>query len=401
LTTNAVATGFWTAQNANNARQGRALLQSVFLSASATSPLSSARSGVIPTSGDGTNYYDLRVTVSSGLTMSVSPGTGVVGRSGQGIYESWLLPPAASVIADPAPSTNPRNDLVVLRIYDAAQGDTVPGSGANLAQIEVITGTPGSIPADPVTRNADGSISNWSTAPVPAQAAGGGVGIPLARAQVSTGGVITLTDLRRSTFPLGGLRPLLPGDSLSDPGYLPGEQVLSGSVVYTWSGSAWVATDLVASNLGYAEYSQTAAQTIATNTDQRALWDTAVVSSPDISVSTVSGGTVFTVNRAGVWDVSGTIRINGAAGNGIFERAVVLSTTSAIAYRFGGMNNYDPNLNAAPSPNYVQTQYPIIGKKRFAVGDVFAVWIWQSSGGGLATNVGLGANRVAMKWLGP
>jgi hypothetical protein len=276
---------------------------------------------------------------------------------------------------------------VVLRNYDAAIGDT--GGATGPCHIEIITGVPGAVPVDPVTWDTTGTITTW-----PAAASGGGVGIPLARAQVSTGGVITLTDIRRSAGVLGAIRALLPGDSLSDSGFLPGEQIITGGVVYTWSGTAWVPVDLVGASPGYAEYSQTTAQTITTNTDTRATWDTTVVSSPDISYS----AGVFTVNRAGVWDISGTLRFNGAAGNGVFERAVVLS--SATAYRFGGVNNYDPNLNSAPSPPYVATQYPIIGKKRFAVGDTFAVWLWQSSGGNLPTHVLLGANRVAMKWTG-
>lgn len=390
MPTNATATGVWSAQQRNSARQGRALVQAVMLGASATAPLSANRAGVIPTAGDGTNIYDGRVTVSSGLTMTVQPMSAVVNRSGQGPYLGWLLPSAVNVTCDTAPASNPRRDIVVLRNYDAAIGDT--GGATGPCQIEIITGTPGAVPVDPVTWDTTGTITTW-----PAAASGGGVGIPLARAQVSTGGVITLTDIRRSAGVLGAIRALLPGDSLSDSGFLPGEQIITGGVVYTWSGTAWVPVDLVGSNLGYAEYSQTTAQTITTNTDTRATWDTAVISSPDISYS----AGVFTVNRAGVWDISGTMRLNGAAGNGVFERAVVLSTTSATAYRFGGMNNYDPNLNAAPSPSYVATQYPIIGQKRFAVGDTFAVWLWQSSGGNLPTHVLLGANRIAMKWTGP
>ncbi|MGW4129500.1 hypothetical protein [Amycolatopsis japonica] len=199
MPTNAAATGFWTAQNRNNARQGRALLQSIFLGASSiSSPLASMRSGVVCTTADATNIYDLRVTVTSGLSMSVASGAAVVGRPGTGPYLGWLLPGAVTVTCDPAPVSNPRNDLVVMRVYDAAQGDTVPGTGP--CQIEIITGTPGAVPVDPPTTGL----------------AGGGAVLVLARAQVSTAGVITLTDLRRSTGLLGAVRPMLPGDLSGD-----------------------------------------------------------------------------------------------------------------------------------------------------------------------------------------
>lgn len=231
MPTNAAATGYWSAQNANNARQGRALVQGMFVGAANTAPLSAVRSGVISTVSDGTYAYDLRVTVSSGLTMTVQPGTAIINRPGQGAYEAWVVPPAVNVTCDPAPASNPRNDIVVLRVYDPALGDTAPSSGANIAQVEIITGTPGAIPADPVTWDATGTITSFPTT-------GGGVGIPLARAQVSTGGVITLTDIRRGTAPIGGTRVLLPGDLLSDPSYMPGDISWYNGLRY-WDGSVW------------------------------------------------------------------------------------------------------------------------------------------------------------------
>lgn len=201
MPTNAAATGFWTAQTRNNARQGRALIQAIFGNNDAT-PMNGTRSGVITTTGL-TTLSDLLVFNVSGLSMSVAPGTGVAHRSGQGPYAGELLS-TATITCDPAPASNPRNDIVIMRMYDGAIGDTVPGTGP--CQIEIITGTPGAVPVDPITVNSLGVYTTFPTS-------GGGVGIPLARAQVSTGGVITLTDLRRSTSVPGSVRVLLPGDS--------------------------------------------------------------------------------------------------------------------------------------------------------------------------------------------
>lgn len=210
MPTNAAATGFWTAQQKNSAAQGRLLLQSIFGNNDAT-PLNGTRSGVLSTTGLGTGA-DLRVTVSSGLTMAVAPGIGIAHRSAEGPYEGWLKA-ATTVTTDAAPASNPRNDIVIMRWYDVAKGDTLPVAGAGSGQvctIEIITGTPAASPSDPITANALGVYTSF---PAQTGSGTGGIGIPLARAQVSTSGVITLTDLRRSTAQLGSLRYLLPGDN--------------------------------------------------------------------------------------------------------------------------------------------------------------------------------------------
>jgi len=271
MPTNAAGTGFWTAQSRNNALQGRTLLQGLYLATNVGGanpvPLSANRTGVVCTSDYGADIFDLRVTVTSGLTMSVKPGTAIVHRDGVGPYEGWLRPGAVSVTCDAAPVSNPRNDIVVLRIYDAAQGDTVPGTGP--VQIEVITGTPGAVPVDPV--NVVGTISSWPVS-------GGGVGIALARARVSTSGVITLTDVRRSTGVLGAVRPLLPGDLLADGSNLGGDLRWTGSSLDAWQavGGFW-------QPMGMRAPSCTARITttlpVAASTDSDVLWQDAPVNS--------------------------------------------------------------------------------------------------------------------------
>lgn len=289
MPTNAAGTGYWSAQNLNNARQGRALVQSLFVASSTTSPLSTIRSGVISTVSDGLFGYDLRVTVASGLSMTVQPGSAVIGRSGQGGYLTWNLPAADTVTCDPAPATNPRNDLVVLRTYDPAQGDTVPASGANVSQVEIITGTPGAIPADPVTWDSSGLITSFPTA-------GGGTGIPLARAQVSTGGVITLTDIRRGTGLIGGVRVLLPGDSLSDPSYMPGDIRWYNGLDF-WDGTTW--TELGRARVG-GEYQANATQSAGSAAATKITFGSAVQAASGI---TWNGTNQFTVVTAGLYSL--------------------------------------------------------------------------------------------------
>lgn len=211
--TNANATGVWTAQNKNNAKQGRQLMQALFANNDAT-PLNGTRSGVVPTTWDVVNqrFTDLLVTVTSGLNMSVAPGWAIAHRSGQGPYPGYL-DAAAAIACDTAPASNPRNDLVIMRMYDAAIGGDSP-PGGNPCRIELVTGTPNASPVDPMTVNALGVYTGFADGL-------GGIGIPLARAQVSTSGVITLTRLRRSAGGIGVSRALLEGDS--DTGGRPGD----------------------------------------------------------------------------------------------------------------------------------------------------------------------------------
>lgn len=198
--TNANATGVWTAQSKNNAKQGRQLLQAFFGNNDAT-PMNGTRSGVLVTTGI-TVASDLLVYNVVGLSMNVAPGWGIAHRSGQGPY-AGELDSVVTVTCDTAPASNPRNDLIIMRMYDATL-DTPPGGVP--CRIEIITGTPNASPTDPMTPNALGVYTGFTDG-------AGGVGIPLARARVATTGAITLTDIRRSTAVAGAVRFLLPGDN--------------------------------------------------------------------------------------------------------------------------------------------------------------------------------------------
>lgn len=201
MPTNANATGVWTAQNKNNAKQGRQLLQALFENNDAT-PMNGTRSGVIPTTGL-TLLSDLLVYNVVGLSMDVAPGWGIAHRAGQGPY-AGELDSVVTVTCDAAPASNPRNDLVIMRMYDAALSDAPPGGQP--CRIEIITGTPAASPLDPMTPNALGVLTGFTDG-------NGGVGIPLARAQVSTSGVITLTRIRRAASLTGAVRLVLESDT--------------------------------------------------------------------------------------------------------------------------------------------------------------------------------------------
>lgn len=200
------ADGLWGSMpRSNNARQGRSLIASFLENADAT-PQNGTRSGVIVTTGLNL-ASDLLCFNVVGLTVQVAPGVGSAHLAGQGPQLGFLNSVKTVTVADP-PASNPRNDIIIMRMLNLAGSDTsVDGQPC---RIEVVTGTPGAVPVDPVTTNANGTITA-----IPAQAglSTGGIAIPLGRAQVSVGGVITLTDIRKSTGVVGGPRYVLPGDA--------------------------------------------------------------------------------------------------------------------------------------------------------------------------------------------
>lgn len=206
MPTSADADGAWSLQLLNNALQGRFLIGSIFQAANPVSNSSQAmntwRSGVLVTTSYLTDLRDLKVAASASpsMTLPVNSGTWVVNRPSQGPYLGWSSI-VRNVVLDNGDPTNPRIDRVVARIYDSGIGDSLLK-----ARIEVVAGTPAPSPSVPS---------------VPAGA------IPLARVAVAANATqitnANITDERQATAVQGGLRPMLPGDLVSDPGYVYGE----------------------------------------------------------------------------------------------------------------------------------------------------------------------------------
>lgn len=139
-----------------------------------------ARQGVRP-GGD-----QLAVSL-DGATITVAPGVCCVDpglSTPQGPY--WVaIPTAEHHELDPAHATNPRKDIVVVRVYD----DSEDSSGLRLARSEYIPGTPDPSPSEPATPT--GAI-RIATIDVPA----------------SGGGAPAVTDRRPYTVAAGGILPV-------------------------------------------------------------------------------------------------------------------------------------------------------------------------------------------------
>lgn len=202
--------GAWTLQNLDSAYQGRlhdgALLAATNLVGLSGTPMSTWRPGVlssINTASSQPYAIDLLVVANSSPAMNVQVygGGAVLPRAGQGPYVAYSDAPVTVTVAASDP-TNPRVDVVYMQVLDAAVGDA-----GTLAKIDIVTGIPAGVPTVPS---------------IPTNA------IPLA--QVAVAALATqiisanITDIRKSAALRGALRQLLPGDQLSDPGYVVGEQ---------------------------------------------------------------------------------------------------------------------------------------------------------------------------------
>lgn len=210
MSTNAtmVATdGAWTLQSLNTAPEGRyaigALLGQANVQSGSITPEITWRQGVIPSTSWQGGVFDLSVTANgTNRNLTVYPGAGVIQRTGQGPHLFYNTT-AKTVTVDAGDSTNPRNDIIIARVYDAALGDSQTGLG-----IEVVTGTPNASPVDPT---------------LPAGS------IPLRRVNVPANATLitgpNLTDIRTSVAVPGAVRALLGGDttSMTADGYLHGD----------------------------------------------------------------------------------------------------------------------------------------------------------------------------------
>ncbi|MFJ1708579.1 hypothetical protein [Kitasatospora sp. NPDC088346] len=170
--------------------------------------------GVIP-GGD-----PLTLTGTAAMQAQLGIGRAVVqGSTLQGAYPVAVTAPELLTVA-PGHVQYDRLDLVVLRVYD----QLFDASGQSLATVEVVPGTPASVPVAPAAPAC--SLPLWQVR-VPVGASAGTGGITWATAA---------TDLRTYTVAAGGIRP----DAGTGPGAYVGQYRDTGSRIERWSGSAWV-----------------------------------------------------------------------------------------------------------------------------------------------------------------
>src|SRR5688500_5519294 len=192
----------WTLDNRNTPQNGRFVIGSLFQnSAAATAANSTWRDGVVPGPWSASlgAYLGLRVSEDSptGSSVRVQPGHAIVTRTGQGVY---LCPNSAVRVVDldPADATNPRIDLIVLKVLDTGIGD-----GSTDVQLLAVTGTPAGSPVAPAVPTGAIELARVAVAAAP-------TGDTIVNANI--------TDRRKSTGLFGTVRQLLANDAVSDAG---------------------------------------------------------------------------------------------------------------------------------------------------------------------------------------
>jgi len=176
--------------------------------------------------------------------------------------------------------------------------------------------------------------------------------------------------------------------------------VSSGFMIYEtdtgmtaiYDGSEWrylAATGEVGSDAEYvAASAQSIPHGIATNTV--VAFGTAVTSSPLVTRATSGAGHVFTLNRAGRWSLTTTIRFADATTARELYAGILNATTTPY-----GANGMGTSVNVPTTLNVAVT-------RRFAQGDQVTVQVAQSSGAPLALDPGFpGWVRLNLSWIAP
>jgi hypothetical protein len=173
------------------------------------------RPGVLSRQYIGGAFVDLKAIQlnTPGQAVQMYPGSCVVNRTGQGPYLLTAESTLANVPLPAAHATQNRYDVVFVRLYDKAIGDS--GAGPHGPYVDVLSGVETGTPVIPSVASIDGAL-------------------PIAAIyRAANDNTITeseITDLRRGTAWLGTPRIMLPGDNLADPGLFVSERRLRMAV---------------------------------------------------------------------------------------------------------------------------------------------------------------------------
>lgn len=168
------------------------------------------------------------------------------------------------------------------------------------------------------------------------------------------------------------------------------------NMVYRYDGSAWVAClatgGATAATRHEVRYEATNGQSVATATDAKLQFPTAVTTSNDVTVSGTNN-TDFLLNRAGVWLITASIRyLAGTVG----ERHLGLATGTTVGTlnaRFAVQSTFP---SSAPGSVAIATV------KAFAAGTSIFAATWQNNGTALSLETAFGStNHISLTWLRP
>lgn len=139
----------------------------------------------------------------------------------------------------------------------------------------------------------------------------------------------------------------------------------------------------------YAEYGMNGPQTVADSSSVVVFFGYQNRASPLVSQSLDQLGHRFTLNRAGLWAITASLRWGSNVAGGERYSAIGGSTNGVASQSDGYLNGTGPPVN-----NLSATRY-------FAVGAYVRIEVWQSSGGprDLEANNDVGWGRINLAWL--
>ena len=163
-----------------------------------------------------------------------------------------------------------------------------------------------------------------------------------------------------------------------------------------WTGSAWIQFigPTNGSTVHECEYNQTVIQGISTGVDTPLNFDQAVTTTPDVTRSTATGGSIpngkFTLNRSGLWAIDAGFRIATAS---TFSSGIWIGLDNSAAFRLGAsFQNSGGAANIETSVSFT---------RRFGAATPLNVYAWQNSGSQKNTDPFAGCIHFRASWLRP
>lgn len=138
-----------------------------------------------------------------------------------------------------------------------------------------------------------------------------------------------------------------------------------------------------------AMYQAVGDQSIPTSVDTNVSYSGSIYTSPYVSRAVAGVGHEFTIARAGIWNMNGTVRY----------AALATGERSAHFHRSGTFQG----IQGSPGSSGAPTTLNLSLTRRWSVGDIFSVQAYQNSGGSatLVADNGLAVGRLNLCWLAP
>ncbi|MFC9688855.1 hypothetical protein ACFTSF_09965 [Kribbella sp. NPDC056951] len=323
---------------------------------------------------------------------------------------------------NPAHSSDARIDLIIVQQADKFYGDT-----SNAFAVKQIVGTPSSTPGEP---GVPGSPDYFLLATV--RIPGGATTITPEMITdrrpnwvVGLGGVVPVKNVegRNAAAPYDGLTayrrdrrwleihdgaawrvPSIPVCSsvaeitatITDP--VIGQMVFSTTdqLIYKWTGSAWLGAVPTGTTRHEARYEVRPGQeqAFAASTDTRLPFPTSVYTSPDITPS--SGNTIFTLNRAGIWNITTNARFRAPGGADAYHFYLAIVDAGNLGIRYGNAQHY---LTGGSTGNA-----SVSATNLFTAGTRISALIWTTAttaNGRTHLTDAVNINNLTLTWLRP